>query len=94
MARTTFRLDAELLAEVKAFAARRRRTLNSVMEDALRQLLATARQVEERPPVDLVTWPGQLWPGTTLSPEGMQEIRDREDAEHYLEVAAGDADGR
>jgi hypothetical protein len=40
MARTTFRLDPELLAEAKALAARQHRTLNSVMEDALRKEVA------------------------------------------------------
>lgn len=91
MARTTFRVDEDLLAEVKAFAARRHRTLNSVMEDALRQMLATARQVEDRPPVDLVTWDGHLRPEITLDAEGVKEIRDRDDIEHYLEIAAHDA---
>ena len=42
MARTTFRLDADLLAEAKALAARQHRTLNSVMEDALRRAIADA----------------------------------------------------
>jgi len=40
VARTTFRLDPELLAEAKALAARQHRTLNSVMEDALRRMIA------------------------------------------------------
>ena len=38
--RTTIRLDDELLAEAKALAARTRRTLTRVIEDALRQSLA------------------------------------------------------
>lgn len=33
------RIDDELLAEAKAFAARHHRSLNSVIEDALRELL-------------------------------------------------------
>jgi len=50
VARTTFRLDPELLAEAKALAARQHRTLNSVMEDALRRLLAqSATRVGSRP---------------------------------------------
>ncbi len=40
VARTTFRLDPDLLAEAKALAARQHRTLNSVMEDALRRVIA------------------------------------------------------
>ncbi len=91
MARTTFRVDEDLLAEVKAFAARRHRTLNSVMEDALRQMLAIARQVEDRPPPDLITWDGQLRPDITLDADDIKDIRDRDDIEHYLEVAAHDA---
>ena len=42
VARTTFRLDQELLAEAKALAARQHRTLNSVMEEALRRMVAQA----------------------------------------------------
>lgn len=38
--RTTIRLDDRLLAEAKAFAARTGRTLTSVIEDALRRLMA------------------------------------------------------
>ena len=46
VARTTFRLDPELLAEAKALAARQHRTLNSIMEEALRRVIADA---ESRP---------------------------------------------
>ena len=46
VARTTFRLDPELLAEAKALAARQHRTLNSIMEEALRRAIAEA---ESRP---------------------------------------------
>jgi hypothetical protein len=50
MARTTFRLDADLLAEAKALAARQHRTLNSVMEDALRRVIAeSASEPDTRP---------------------------------------------
>jgi len=37
--RTTIRLDEELLAEAKAYAARHHRTLTSLIEEALRQRL-------------------------------------------------------
>jgi hypothetical protein len=47
MIRTTFRLDDELLAEAKALAARQHRSLTSVMEEALRRMLAETR---EQPP--------------------------------------------
>jgi K+-transporting ATPase c subunit len=92
MARTTFRLNEDLLAEAKAFAARQHRSLNSVMEDALRAMLNTARQVEARPPVEVITWGGSgLQPGVDLSAAGIKEIIAQQDIEHFLEVAANDA---
>jgi len=45
VARTTFRLDPGLLAEAKALAAQHR-TLNSIMDEALRRVIANA---ESRP---------------------------------------------
>jgi ribbon-helix-helix CopG family protein len=91
VARTTFRLDPELLAEAKALAARQHRTLNSVMEEALRRLVLAAEAVQGRPRVELITWRGEPLPGVDISPEGIKAILDREDVEHYLEVAADDA---
>lgn len=92
MLRTTVRIDDELLAEAKAFAARHHRSLNSVMEDALRLMLANAREVQSRPPVELTTWGGDgLQPGIDLSPAGIKQLLEDEDIEHYLEVAADDA---
>jgi predicted HicB family RNase H-like nuclease len=41
MHRTTFRIDEEILAEAKALAARQRRSLNSLMEEALRRMIKT-----------------------------------------------------
>jgi hypothetical protein len=40
--RTTLTIDDHLLAEAKAVAARTHRTIGSVFEDALRQMLARA----------------------------------------------------
>ena len=91
MARTTFRLDADLLAEAKALAARQHRTLNSVMEEALRRMVSATHEVQNRPRVELITWTGEPMPGVDLSPEGIKAILDRQDIEHYLEVAADDA---
>ncbi len=89
MQRTTFRIDEDILAEAKALAARQHRSLNSVMEEALRRLLAAARDRENRPPVELPTWgtPG----GRQLSWADIKEILAQEDIEHFLEVAADDA---
>lgn len=89
MSRTTFRLDEDLLAEAKAQAARQHRSLNSVMEDALRQWLATVRELENRPPVELTTYGGGGYqPWIDPSPEGIKEFLMQEDIEHYLEVQA------
>jgi hypothetical protein len=89
--RTTFRLDEELLAEAKAQAARQHRSLNSVMEEALRRWLAVAQELATRPPVELPTWgtPG----GPHPSWEEIKEILQQEDIEHFLEVSADDARG-
>lgn len=52
--RTTVRLNDELLIEVKTYAANRKMTVTSILEDALRRYLATgqtdvARQRTELP---------------------------------------------
>jgi hypothetical protein len=63
MRRTTVRIDDELLADAKAFAAKHGRSLNSVVEDALYQLLRRTRESGERPHVDLpVSGGGGLQP--------------------------------
>ncbi|MFG1944947.1 hypothetical protein [Nonomuraea sp. NPDC048826] len=49
------RIDETLLNEAKAYAARSGRSLNSVMEDALRQLLNRSADTAERPHVELIT---------------------------------------
>jgi hypothetical protein len=65
--RTTIRLDDDLLIEVKQLAARSDRTLTSVVEDALREMLARQRKTEERTPVRLTTVSGGgLQPGVDL----------------------------
>jgi predicted transcriptional regulator len=88
MSRTTFRLDEDLLAEAKALAARQHRSLNSVMEDALRRMLATAQELEDRPPVEVTTWGGEIRAGVDLSPAGIKQILEDEDIEHFREVTA------
>jgi plasmid stability protein len=47
--RTTINLDADLLADAKQVAARSHRSLGSVLEDALRLMLAST---EDTPPRD------------------------------------------
>lgn len=58
MTRTTIRLDDHLLAEVKRLAVKSNRTLTSVIEDALREVVA--RQDERSPAhrLDLPTYGG------------------------------------
>ncbi|MEU4577073.1 hypothetical protein [Nonomuraea sp. NPDC023979] len=48
------RIDETLLNEAKAYAARNGRSLNSVMEDALRQLLNRSAEAAGRPAVELI----------------------------------------
>src|SRR5580692_9225021 len=90
--RTTFRLDEELLAEAKAQAARQHRSLNSVMEEALRRWLAVAQELATRPPVQLTT-SGTPGGGPHLTPADIKEILEQQDIEHFLEVSADDARG-
>lgn len=61
MARTTFRLDPELLAEAKALAARQHRTLNSVMEEALRRVIAEAESRPTTERFELHVHAGPAW---------------------------------
>jgi Arc/MetJ family transcription regulator len=64
--RTTIKIDDELLAAAKARAASSGRTLNAVVEDALREAIARRRQETERR-ADLPTFPGsRLLPGVDL----------------------------
>ena len=60
--RTTIKIADRLLAEAKAQAVASGRTLNAVVEDALRESMArraVARRVGRRPPrADLPTFPG------------------------------------
>lgn len=85
MHRTTFRIDEEILAEAKALAARQHRTLNSVMEEALRRMIATSKQLEDRPRVTLVTSgnPGDK-PLIDTSPAGLKRFLEAEDIEHFM----------
>jgi hypothetical protein len=93
MHRTTFRIDEELLAKAKEMAARQHRSLNSVMEEALRRMLEIEHNVQIRPYVHLPTFGA---PGNALidtSPAGLKEFLEQEDAEHFLEVRRDDAGG-
>jgi hypothetical protein len=94
MHRTTFRIDEEILAEAKALAARQHRSLNSVMEEALRLMLKTAHEREARPRVILPTSGDPADRGKIdMSPARIKEILAEQDIEHFLEVLADDARG-
>ena len=65
--RTTIRLDDDLLTQIKQLAARSDKTLTSVIEDALREMLVRQQETKERGPVSLTTVSGHgLQPGVDL----------------------------
>jgi hypothetical protein len=89
--RTTINVDDGVLARAKEFAARHRRTLNSVVEDALREMLARYEARAESPKVDLVVVTGDgLMPGVDLdSSAALHELLDEDAVIRYRR--AGDA---
>ena len=62
--RTTLTIDDHLLSEAKAVAARTHRTIGSVFEDALRQMLARAD--DPRSPTGAVSLPSDGGSGLQL----------------------------
>ena len=65
--RTTIRIDDQLLREAKLLASRTGKSLISVIEDALREVLARQREPWERRPVRLTTFTGRgPFPGVDL----------------------------
>lgn len=63
--RTTLQLDDDLVVQAKINAARTGRTLSQVIEDALRQALAS-RAEPPRPRALVPTSPGRPLPGVNL----------------------------
>ena len=63
--RTTIKIDDQLLVEAKTRATLTGRTLNQVVEDALRESFARRRNVAGRPPLP-VHRGGRLMPGVDL----------------------------
>lgn len=89
MHRTTFRIDEEILAEAKALAARQHRSLNSVMEEALRRMIKSAQDTQARPRVKLPTYGNPEDRGKIdMSPDRIKEILLDQEAEHFMEVTA------
>lgn len=65
--RTTIRLDDQLLIEIKQLAAQTGQTMTDIIEEALRQMLASRQQTKQRPLVELITVSGNgLQPGVDL----------------------------
>jgi hypothetical protein len=65
--RTTIYIDDQLLKEAKQLAARRGKTLTTIIEDALRESLSRQRGSGQRKPVRLVIVNGKgLLPGVDL----------------------------
>lgn len=56
MHRTTVRLDEHLLAQAKEYAVRHRRSLTSVIEDALRSLLFKGSTASKRRRAKIITY--------------------------------------
>jgi hypothetical protein len=79
--RTTIRLDDELLASAKQWAAESGRTLTAVFEDALRAALARRKAAATRERVRLITGSaGGLRPGVDLDNTAeLLEIMERSD---------------
>jgi len=80
--RTTIRLDEQLLRRAKEYAARNGRTLTSVIEDALRELLSRGKKSRVREVTRLPTYAGKgLLPGVDLDDTAaLTELMDRPDA--------------
>lgn len=76
--RTTVNIDDALLQAARERAARSRRSLGDVVDDALRVLLA--ERPDERPPVELPTYGGSgLRPGVDLEDkDALAELLDED----------------
>lgn len=65
--RTTIRLDPDLMHQLKRLAAETHRTLTSVIEDSLREMLARRKSASPRKRVKIPTFgTGGLCPGVNL----------------------------
>ncbi len=74
--RTTLQLDDELVVQAKISAARSGRTLSQVIEDALRQALASRAEPSSRRAV-VPTSPGRPLPGVSLDDNaGLLDLMD------------------
>jgi hypothetical protein len=77
--RTTIRMDPRLLAEAKKAAAENHQTLTAVIEESLRQRLASGRQAARLKPPRL----------TTFKADGLMPGVDLDDSAALLDVTEG-----
>lgn len=81
--RTTVRLDDELLAEAKRYATRTGRTLTSLIDEGLREVLARGERRAPAKRVELLTGgEGGLRPG--IRSDSFSEALDQLDCERFL----------
>jgi len=82
--RVTIRLDDQLHAEAKRWAAENGRTLSAVIEDAVREMLARRKTEPKTKRIRLISWrAGVLQPGVNL--DNSAELLD------IMERSGGDA---
>ena len=82
--RTTVRLDDQLLAEAKRHAARTGRTLTSLIDEGLREVLARGARRAPAKRVELITGgEGGLRPG--IQSDSFGDVLDQLDCERFLE---------
>lgn len=77
--RTTIQMDPHLLKAAKKYAAEHRRTLTSLIEDAIREVLARSHGAKPAVNLPISTRGGGLQPG--VDPHRMTEIFELDDLE-------------
>lgn len=83
--RTTVNIDDELLAEARVIAARTHRTVGSVLEDALRKLIAERTETPQPSALPDFDYPGGLRPGVDLyDKQVMAEVLDEDNHGHAV----------
>ena len=82
--RTTIRLNDDLFSEVKELAARSRRTITAIIEDALREVLRRRPGPQQKGKVRL----------TTVKGRGVSPRVDIDDTSSLLDVMEGPGDRR
>ena len=82
--RTTIQMDPHLLKAAKKYAAEHRRTLTSVIEDAIREVLARAKSPRPSINLPISTRGGGFQPGVDLRRMAdIYEMFDQEDMERW-----------